>query len=125
MKRIEVLFRPLAAVGRVGDQLFSPELVHSAGIPYIMNTMSKHLVSVLTTVNAPYSSQLDGAQLAHCLSDVELAKDFSGQVSSFLGEVPVAQQTSFAAEFGIELEALKAFASDFASWSGETYKLAA
>jgi hypothetical protein len=86
--------------------------------------MSKHLVSVLTTVNAPYSNQLDGAQLAHCLSDVELAKDFSGQVSSFLGEVPVAQQASFAAEFGIELETLKAFASDFASWSGETYKLA-
>lgn len=95
------------------------------GIPYIMITMSKHLVSVLTTVNAPYSNQLDGAQLANCLSDVELAKDFSGQVSSFLGEVPVAQQTSFAAEFGIELETLKAFAFDFASWSGETYKLAA
>ena len=90
-----------------------------------MATMSKHLVSVLTTVNAPYSEQLDGAQLAYCLSDIELAKDFPGQVSSFLGEVPLAQQAGFAAEFGIELEALKAFASDFASWSGETYKLAA
>lgn len=125
MKPVAVRFRPSKGVGRAGDRQLSPELVHSCGIPYIMSTMSKHLVSVLTTVNAPYSQQLDGAQLAHCLSDVELAKDFSGQVSSFLGEVPVAQQTSFAAEFGIELEALKAFASDFASWSGETYKLAA
>lgn len=102
-----------------------PELVHWWGIPYIMATMSKHLVSVMTTVNAPYSEQLDGAQLAYCLSDIELAKDFPGQVSSFLGEVPLAQQAGFAAEFGIELEALKAFASDFALWSGETYKLAA
>lgn len=125
MKRFEVCFRPARGLGRGGDSLFPSELVHSWGIPYIMSTMSKHLVSVLTTVNAPYSNQLDGVQLAHCLSDVELAKDFPGQVSSFLGEVPVAQQTSFAAEFGIELEALKAFASDFASWSGETYKLAA
>ena len=86
--------------------------------------MDKH-ISVLTTVNAPYSIQLDGVALAHCLSDVELAKEFSGQVSSFLGEVPVTQQTSFAAEFGIGYEALKAFASSFATWSGETYKLAA
>ena len=125
MRHVATCFRPSMGDGRAGDRLFSPELVHLWGIPYIMSTMSKHLVSVLTTVNAPYSNQLNGAQLAHCLLDVELAKDFPGQVSSFLGEVPVAQQTSFAAEFGIELEALKAFASDFASWSGETYKLAA
>lgn len=90
----------------------------------LVATMSKHLVSLLTTVNAPYSEQLDGAQLAYCLSDIELAKDFPGQVSSFLSEVPVAHQAGFAAEFGIELEVLKAFASEFASWSGETYKLA-
>jgi len=87
--------------------------------------MSKHLDSVLTTVNAPYSTQLNGAELAHCLSDVEFAKNYSGQVSSFLGEVPVADQVGFAAEFGIDLDALKAFASDFATWSGETYTLAA
>lgn len=89
-----------------------------------MSIMNKH-ISVLTTVNAPYSSQLDSATLAHCLLDVEFAKEFSGQVSSFLGEVPVAQQTSFAAQFGIGNDALKAFASSFAKWSGETYKLAA
>jgi hypothetical protein len=88
-----------------------------------MSTMNQY-ISVLTTVNAPYSTQLDGAALAHCLSDLEYAKTFSGQVSSFLGEVPVAQQVSFAAEFGIGYEALKAFASSFAMWSGETYQLA-
>ena len=87
--------------------------------------MSKHLISVLTTVNAPYSKQLDGEGLAHCLSDVALAKQYSGQVSSFLGEVPVALQTSFAAEFGIAFDDLKAFASSFSMWSGESYQLAA
>lgn len=87
--------------------------------------MSKHLVSVLTTVNAPYSNQLDGAALAHCLSDLQLAKAFSGQVSSFLGEVPIVQQIEFATEFGIPLDDLKAFASEFAAWSGESYQLAA
>ncbi|GAA4186826.1 hypothetical protein [Shinella granuli] len=87
--------------------------------------MSKNLVSVLTTVNAPYSNQLDGAMLAHCLSDIELAKVFSGQVSSFFGEVPLDQQTEFAAEFGIAVDDLKMLASDFSAWSGESYHLAA
>lgn len=86
--------------------------------------MSKHLISVLTTVNAPYSKQLDGEGLAHCLSDIVLAKQYSGQVSSFLGEVPVALQASFAEEFGIPLVALKAFASSFSMWTGESYQLA-
>ena len=90
-----------------------------------MAVMSKHLVSVLTTVNAPYSKQLDGAMLALCLSDFMLAKQFSGQVSSFFGEVSIEDQTSFAAEFGIGLAELKAFAQDFSHWTGESYKLAA
>jgi hypothetical protein len=99
--------------------------VQSAGIAYILAAMSKHLVSVLTTVNAPYTKQLDGATLAQCLSDIELAKEFSGQVSSFLDEVPEEQQVSFAAGFGIGIDALRAFAANFAIWSGEAYKLAA
>ncbi|GHD21133.1 hypothetical protein ACFOEZ_20140 [Tianweitania populi] len=87
-------------------------------------TMSKQLASVLTTVNAPYSAQLDGAELAHCLSNFDLAKQFSGQVSSFFGEVPAAEQQAFAYEFGIALADLKSFASDFAKWSGQSYHLA-
>ena len=114
--------RPLHGVG---VSLKSLEVVQSAGIAYILAAMNKHLISVLTTVNAPYSKQLDGATLAQCLSDIELAKGFSGQVSSFLGEVPVEQQVSFAAEFGIGIEALRAFAANFAMWTGESYKLGA
>lgn len=87
--------------------------------------MSKHLISVLTTVNAPYSKQLDGAGLAHCLSDLDLAKTYSGQVSSFLGEVPVDWQLEFAAAYNISSDDLAKFASTFSKWTGETYKLAA
>jgi hypothetical protein len=90
-----------------------------------MAIMSKHMISVLTTVNASYSHQLDGAALAHCLSDLEQAKTFSGQVSTFFGEVPLAQQIAFAAAFDIALDDLKTLASDFSAWSGESYQLAA
>jgi hypothetical protein len=90
-----------------------------------MVTMSNHLASVMTTVNGPYSEQLDGATLAHCLSTLDLAKEFPGQVSVFLGEVPLAQQVEFAVAHDIPLGSLKALASDFSAWSGETYPLAA
>jgi hypothetical protein len=87
--------------------------------------MSKHLGSVLTKVNAPYSDQLDGAALAHCLSDIDLAKQHPGHVSAFLGEVPLAQQVEFAIAHQIAIDDLKAFAAKFSAWSGESYPLAA
>ena len=87
--------------------------------------MSKQLASVLTTVNAPYSEKLDGAMLAYCLTDIDVAKQHPGQVSSFLGEVAAKQQVEFAAAYHIPIDDLKAFAGDFAAWSGESYPLAA
>jgi len=88
-------------------------------------TMSEHLALVLTAVNAPYSEQLDGVALAHCLSDLDLAKQYPGQVSALLGEVPVEQQMEFAAAHQIAVDDLKAFAAHFSAWSGESYQLAA
>jgi hypothetical protein len=87
--------------------------------------MSMHLGSVLTTVNAPYSDQLDDAALAHCLADIDLAKQHPGHVSAFLGEVPLAQQVEFATAHHIAVDDLKAFAAKFSAWSGESYPLAA
>ena len=87
--------------------------------------MSKHLVSVLTTVNAPYGKQLSGAELAYCLSDIEAAKLYSGQVSAFFGEVPLESQLAFADEHHIPVALLKALATSFSEWSGEIYPLAA
>lgn len=87
--------------------------------------MDKTLMTVLTTVNAPYSEQLDGAMLAHCLSDIDLAKQHPGQVSIFLGEVPLSQQLEFASAHHIAVNDLKALAARFAAWSGESYQLIA
>ena len=85
--------------------------------------MSEHLV--LMTVNAPYGERLDGVALARCLSDIDLAKRYPGQVSSFLGEVPVERQIEFAAAHDIRVDDLKAFAVQFSAWTGETYQIAA
>jgi hypothetical protein len=90
-----------------------------------MATMSKELASVLTTVNAPYSVQLDDAALAHCLADLDFAKLYAGHVSAFLGEVSPALQIEFAVVNHIPVPDLKAFAATFSAWSGESYPLAA
>jgi hypothetical protein len=87
--------------------------------------MGKQLAPIMTTVNAPYSEKLDGATLAYCLSDIDAAKQYPGQVSSFLGEVAPTQQVEFAAAYHIPVDDLKAFAGDFAAWSGESYPFAA
>lgn len=92
---------------------------------YLVVTMSKYLGSVLTTVNAPYSVQLDDAALAHCLADLDLAKQHAGHVSTFLGEVTPALQVEFAVVHHIPIPDLKAFAAAFSAWSGENYPLAA
>lgn len=85
--------------------------------------MSK--ISVLTTVNAPYSEQLDGETLAHCLKVGAAAKEKPGHMSSFFGEVPPDAQKEFAALYGISEKALIEAARDFASYSGESYPIAA
>jgi len=85
--------------------------------------MNTHMAWVLATVNAPYNDQLDGEALAHCLADIELAKQHPGHVSAFFGEIPFAQQVEFAAAYNIPVSALRAFAVEFSSWSGESYSL--
>lgn len=87
--------------------------------------MSKQLASILTTVHAPHSVQLDDAALALCLADLDLAKQHPGHVSTFLGEVSPALQVEFAAVHHITVLDLKAFAAAFSAWSGESYPLAA
>ena len=85
--------------------------------------MSK--TSVLTTVNAPYSEHLDGEALAHCLRVASAAKEKPGHMSSFFGEVAPDAQKEFAALHGISEAALVKAARAFASYSGESYPLAA
>ena len=80
---------------------------------------------VLTTVNAPYSEQLDARALACCLSDQAAAKAKPGHMSSFFGEVDPALQVAFAESFNITHSAVVSAAKAFAEYSGESYPLAA
>ena len=70
---------------------------------------------LLTTVNAPYRTRMDGSQLAAALSagDVSL-----GQVNSFFMETSVKDQKAFAKLHGVPGRVLVASAKSFASWSG-------
>lgn len=80
---------------------------------------------VLTTVNAPYSKQLDAQSLASCLLDPEAAKAVPGHMSSFFGEVSPKLQMEFACSCSITEQQLAAAAKAFAIYSGESYPLAA
>jgi hypothetical protein len=85
----------------------------------------KSPILVLTTVNAPFSQKLDAAELVHCLLDPAAAKAMPGHMSSFFGEVEPALQIGFAGMFNITESQLSAAARAFASYSGESYPLAA
>ena len=85
----------------------------------------KNTALVLTTVNAPYSEQLDAQTLAHCLLDPEAAKQLPGHLSSFFGEVEPALQLEFAELFNITKAQLVASAKAFAAYTGQSYPLAA
>ena len=85
----------------------------------------KSTTLVLTTVNAPYSEQVDAQTLAHCLIDQTAAKAKPGHMSSFFGEVDPALQLGFAESFNIPHAALVSAAKAFAEYSGESYPLAA
>ena len=78
--------------------------------------MMKEMQStLLTTVNAPYQTYLDGSALAAALSagDVKL-----GQVNSFFMETTVKEQKAFAELHGVPWSVLIATAEAFTDWSG-------
>lgn len=82
-------------------------------------------VTILTTVNAPFSDVLDAEQLTACLMNVTAAKLKPGHVSAFFGEVPLVDQVAFAKAKGIPLTLMIEVAKAFSAYSGETYPIAA
>ena len=120
---------------RLGDGEFTlrepcnqPTVDYSDQVPYIALRLVIEMISptlVLTTVNAPYSQQLDAQTLVHCLQDQSAAKAVPGHMSSFFGEVKPALQQAFADFYDIPYSVLVSAAKAFASYSGETYPLAA
>lgn len=83
------------------------------------------LTSVLTTMNAPYSKPLSAQDVVYCLKHPEAAKQASGPMSSFFGEVQPDLQQKFAIAHGVSLTTLIVAATIFSKYSGQTYPLAA
>ena len=73
-------------------------------------------IALLTTVNAPYQTYLDGGALAAALKACDFSK---GQVNSFFTETTVADQKAFAKLHGVLDETLTSTATAFAAWSGQ------
>ena len=78
--------------------------------------------TLLTTVNAPYQTCLDGSALAAALSagDIKL-----GQVNSFFMETSSEDQQAFAKLYGMPESVLVEAAESFANWSGQELALLA
>jgi hypothetical protein len=85
------------------------------------NVMSP--AQVLTTINAPYSKQLDAEELVHCLLNPVAAEAYPGHMSSFF-EVDPDLQIKFARQFKVIEKQLIAAAKAFAEFSGQSYPLA-
>lgn len=85
-------------------------------------TDAKQIALLLTTVNAPYKTQLDASELAAALKDGDVAL---GQVSSFFTEIDVETQMAFAAQYGISSDTLAEVAGSFQVWSGQSVALVA
>ncbi|GFO83209.1 MAG: hypothetical protein A49_28360 [Methyloceanibacter sp.] len=78
-------------------------------------------IALLTTVNAPYRTYMDGSALAAAIS----IGDFTtGQVNSFFTEAKACDQLAFARHFGVSEDVLTKTASAFADWSGQKTDLA-
>jgi hypothetical protein len=80
---------------------------------------------VLATVNAPHSKKLDAQGLVHCLLDYDAALTKPGHMSSFFGDVKPDLQIEFAGLFGIPPATVAEAAKAFATYSGQSYPLAA
>lgn len=84
----------------------------------------KSMVSVLTTVNAPFSEQLNDADLAACLLDPKAVAMKPGHLSAFFCEVKPEDQIAFAKLHNISKQQLIKSAKAFEKFSGETCTVA-
>ncbi len=80
---------------------------------------------VLTTVNAPYGTDLSAHQLAAMIADPKSAVDYSAPVFAFFSEVPPALQKQFLTSMGINEAQACEVAHQFSELSGYALPLAA
>jgi hypothetical protein len=79
---------------------------------------------IMTTVNAPYSKQLEALELVDCLLHPAAAKCLPGHMSSFFGDVKPDLQKWFAHAHNISDDQLVSAAKAFAEYSGASFPLA-
>ena len=87
--------------------------------------MTNVSTQVLTTVNAPYGTNVSAHQLAVMLADPKSVNDFSAPVFAFFSEVPVGVQKEFLKSMGVDEMQVCKVASQFSKFSGYTLPLAA
>lgn len=74
--------------------------------------------NIVTTVDAPYGTELTAAELARRLVDPESVSDFDPCVFAFLSEIKPALQDSFVEEMRIDRNAVREVAEGFAERCG-------
>ena len=87
--------------------------------------MSSVAVKVLSTVNAPYGTNLSADQLAAKISDPVSVENFDPSAFSFYSEVDAGLQSSFLDEMHIDHSAASEIAQKFSALAGYSMALAA
>lgn len=87
--------------------------------------MSSVVLKVLSTVNAPYGTNLSAAQLASKISDIASVESFDASAFSFYSDVNVDLQNQFLDEMHIDHAAASVIAKKFSLLAGYPLALAA
>lgn len=82
-------------------------------------------IQVLTTVNAPYGTNLSAHQLAAMIADPKSASDYNAPVFAFFSEVSAALQKQFIEHMMVDKTRVAKVAGQFSELSGYTLPLAA
>lgn len=86
--------------------------------------MSSVTIKVLSTVNAPYGTNLSAEQLASKISDIASVESFDASAFAFYSEVNGDLQHQFLNEMGIDHEAASEIAQKFSQLAGYPLALA-
>ncbi|MFS2154619.1 hypothetical protein [Rhizobium sp. Rhizsp42] len=87
--------------------------------------MSSVAIKVLSTVNAPYGTNLSAEQLAAKISDPASVENFDPSAFSFYSEVDEGLQNSFLSEMHIDRSEAAEIARKFSALAGYSMALAA
>ncbi len=86
--------------------------------------MSSVAIKVLSTVNAPYGTNLSAEQLATKISDPASVENFDPSAFAFYSEVDESLQKSFLSEMHIDHSEAKQIARKFSALAGYPMALA-